>query len=109
MPMYIMLCQQPLHVYWNTCIYMLAEEFVVDVWGACKQKLYGNDSCPSELQLTGIEGQMDGKLCSSGEGGTESKDLPRIYVCVAPPMIVGTWSMAVELWQPEYVYVYNIL
>lgn len=24
---YIVLCQQPLYVQWNTCIYMLAEEF----------------------------------------------------------------------------------
>ena len=22
-----------------------------------------------------------------------------MYVCVAPPMIVGTWSMAVMVWQ----------
>ena len=29
---------------------------------------------------------MDGKLCSSGEGGTDGKDL---HVCVALPMIVG--------------------
>ena len=39
-----------------------------------KQKLYGDDSCPSQLQslaedlqLAGVEGQTDGKLCSSGE------------------------------------------
>ena len=53
-----------------------------------KQKLNGDDSCPSQLQslaedlqLAGVEGQMDGKLCSSGEGGTDGKDL---HVCVAP-------------------------
>ena len=28
------------------------------------------------LQLAGNEGQMDGKLCSSGEEGTHGKDLP---------------------------------
>ena len=46
-------------------------------------------SCPSQLQssaedlqLAGVEGQMDGKLCSSGEGGTDGKDLPvRACVC----------------------------
>ena len=45
-------------------------------------KLYGDDLCPSQLQslaedlqLAGVEGQMDGKLCSSGEGGTDGKDL----------------------------------
>ena len=72
------------------------------VWDARKQKLNGDDSCPSQLQslaedlqLAGVEGQMDGKLCSSGEGGTDGKDL---HVCVAPSMIVGVWSMAVMLW-----------
>ena len=51
--------------------------------GVCKQKLYGDDSCPSQLQslaedlpLAGVEGQTDGTLCSSGEGGTDGKDLP---------------------------------
>ena len=52
------------------------------------QKLYGDDSCPSQLQslaedlqLAGVEGQMDGKLCSSVEGGTDGKDLP-VCTCV---------------------------
>ena len=47
---------------------------IIGVWDARKQKLYGDDSCPSQikslaedLQLAGVEGQMDGKLCSSGE------------------------------------------
>ena len=47
---------------------------------ARKQKLYGDDVCPSQLQslaeLAGVEGQKDDKLCSSGEGGTGGKDLP---------------------------------
>ena len=29
-----------------------------------------------DLQLAGVEGQTDGKLCSSGEGGTDGMDLP---------------------------------
>ena len=33
----------------------------------------------------------------SGEGGTDGKDLS-VHVCVAPPMIVGAWSMAIMLW-----------
>ena len=42
---------------------------------------------------------MEGKLCSSDEEGTGGKDLPVCAcVCVAPPMIVGAWSMAVFLW-----------
>ena len=45
----------------------LVKEFVVGVWEAHKQKLYGDDSCPSQLQslaedpqLAGVEGQRDG-------------------------------------------------
>ena len=64
------------------------KEYVVDVWEARKQKLYGDDSCPSQLQslaedlkLDGVEGQRDGKLCSSGEGGTDGKDMP-VCVCM---------------------------
>ena len=34
-----------------------------------------------DLQLTGVEGQKDGKLCSSGEGGTNGKDLP-VHTCM---------------------------
>ena len=61
------------------------KEYVVGVWDARKQKLYGEDSCPQslaeDLQLTGVEGQMDGKLCSSSEGGTDGKDLS-VCACV---------------------------
>ena len=59
----------------------LVKEYV-DVWDR-KQNLYGDDSCPSQLQslaeylqLVRVEGQRGGKLCSSGEGGTDGKDLP---------------------------------
>ena len=37
---------------------------------------------------------MDGKLCSSGEGERDGKDLP-VHTCMS--MIVGAWSMAVML------------
>ena len=33
-------------------------------------------SLAEDLQLVGVEGETDGKLCSSGEGGTDGKDLP---------------------------------
>ena len=33
------------------------------------------------LQLTGLEGQTDGKLCSSGEGGRDGNDLP-VHTCM---------------------------
>ena len=52
-------------------------------------------SLAEDMQLAGLEGQMVGKLCSSGEGGRDGKDLP---ICVAPPMIVGAWWMVVMLW-----------
>ena len=45
---------------------------------------------------------MDGMLCFSGKGGADGKDLEEqmvrkcVHVCVAPPLIVGVWSMAVE-------------
>ena len=58
--------------------------------------VYGDDSCPSQLQslaedlqLTGVEGQMDGKLCSSGEGGTDGKDLP-VQWNLSNPDTLGT-------------------
>ena len=48
--------------------------------------MYSDDSCRSQLQflaedlqLAGVEGQIDGKLCSSGDRETDCKDLP---VCV---------------------------
>ena len=64
------------------------KDYVVGVWDARKQKLYGDDSCPSQLQslaedlqLAGVEGQTDGKLRSSGKGGTDGKDLS-VCICM---------------------------
>ena len=31
-------------------------------------------SLAEDLLLAGVEGQRDGELCSSGEGGTDGKD-----------------------------------
>ena len=54
---------------------------------------------------------MDGKLCCVvGEGGTDGKDL-LVNECVAPPMIVGMWLIAVLLWQLHgyhYYYYYYL-
>ena len=44
------------------------------------------------MQLAGVEGQMDSKFCSLGEGGTDDKDLP-ICTCVCGS--AGAWLMAV--------------
>ena len=50
----------------------LVKEFIVNVWEVRKQKLYGDDSCPNQIQsqsslggqggATGVEGQRDGKF-----------------------------------------------
>ena len=50
----------------------LVKEFIVNVWEVRKQKLYGDDSFPDQLQsqsspgglggATGVEGQRDGKF-----------------------------------------------
>ena len=83
----------------------LVKEYVVGVWDMRKQKLYGDDSCPSQLQslaedmhLAGVEGQRDGKLCSQVREEQMVRICLYVHVCVAPPMIVGAWSMAVMLW-----------
>ena len=38
-------------------------------------------SLAEDLQLAGVEGQMDGKLRSSGKGGTDGKEM-RVHVCI---------------------------
>ena len=84
----------------------LVKEYVVGVWDAHnKQKLYGDDLCPSQLQssaedlhLAGVEG----KWMVSYVPQVREEQMVRIclyvHVCVAPPMIVGAWLMAVMLW-----------
>ena len=81
----------------------LVKEYVVGVWDARKQKLYCDDSCPSQLQslaedlqLAGVEGQMDGKFCSSGEGGTDGKE--SVCACMCGSAHDCGWLMAVMLW-----------
>ena len=56
---------------------------------------YSDDSCPSQLQssagdlqLAGVEGQTDGKLCSPGEGGTDGKDL-EVCMCMCASVHCG--------------------
>ena len=57
-------------------------------------KLYGDDSCPSQLQslavdlqLVGVEGQMVVKLFSSGIGGTDGKD----FACMCMYVWLRPW------------------
>ena len=60
---------------------ILVKEYVVGVWDVRKQKLYSDDLCPGQLQsLAEVEGQMECKLCSSGEGGIDGKCM-YMYMC----------------------------
>ena len=66
----------------------LVKYFIVNVWEVRKQKLYGEDSCPTQLQsqsspgglggATGVEGQRDGKF-RDGEFGKVSCI---VFVCM---------------------------
>ena len=73
------------------------KEYIVDIWETRKQKLYG-DSCLSQLQpqssagnlgdITGVEGQRDGKLgrtgklCVQGKLYTKDCDVSRMSMCI---------------------------
>ena len=74
--------------------------------------MYGDDACPSHLQsqssvgdlggVTGIDGHKSDKLDKRGKSVHVVYTLVLIHVCacvcvlvcVAPPMVVGAWSMA---------------
>ena len=89
------------------------EEFIVDVWEVRKQKLYGEDTCPSHRQcrtLTGDAGPVTGggglRVSKTGKLQDKGKlsKLSRFHVqvCsgnVAPPIVMGAWSMACLLGQ----------
>ena len=100
------------------------------MWEVRKQKLYGDDSCPNQLQSqsspgglggsTGVEGQRDGKfqdgkfregkfycVCVNVSVIMCSLVWIRVRVCVAPPIVVGAWPMVGTLWRLfEYYYYY---
>ena len=66
------------------------------VWDVRKQKLYGDNSCSSQLQslaedlqMAGVEGQMDGKLVPQVREEQMVRICLYVHVCVVPPMIVG--------------------
>ena len=71
----------------------------------CKTNLYGDDSCPSQLQ-SWLELRGKGMVSYMFAPQVREERTVRIClyvhvhnVCVALPMIVGAWSMAVVLWQ----------
>ena len=45
-----------------------AKEFVVNMWEVRKQKLYGNDSCPNQLQSQFSPGGLRVQLGLRGKG-----------------------------------------
>ena len=56
----------------------LPTEYIVGVWDVRKHKLYSDDLCPSQLQSLAEDLELrgkwiSGKLCSSGDGGTDGK------------------------------------
>ena len=94
----------------------LVKEFIVDVWEVRKQKLYGEDACPSHHQCQTLAG--DAGPVTEGGGLRVSKlqgkgKLGKFHVQVcsgnvhtsAPPIVMGAWSMAFLLGQHvEYYY-----
>ena len=56
-------------------------------------------SLTEDLQLAGVEEQMDDKLCSLGEGGTDGKDLPVCKYMCGSAHDCGCVVTAVVLWQ----------
>ena len=99
----------------NACVYKVWKNRMEEEWKWCLLKTamddpsglpYGDDLCPSQLQslaedlqLAGVEGQMDGKLRSVGKGRTDGKDLPicirmcgSAHECVC--MVDGSGAMA---------------
>ena len=90
----------------------LVKEYIVDVWEVRKQILHGDETCPSHLQsqssvgdlggVTGVDGQRSGKLDNQVSlmiyivyilGQIHVCVHVCVIVCVAPPMVVGAWSM----------------
>ena len=72
----------------------LVKEYVVGVWDARKQKLYGDDSCPSQLQSLAEDLQLagvEGKGMVSYVPRVREEQVVRIclyvHVFVAPPTV----------------------
>ena len=86
------------------------KEFIVDVWEVRKQKLYGEDTCPSHHQcqtLAGDAGPVTGggglRVSKMGKLHNKVSFMYTVVMCmlviVAPPIVVGAWSMAFLLGQ----------
>ena len=65
----------------------LVKEYVVGVWDARKQKLYGDDWCPSQLQSLAEDLQLAGvrgKRMVSYVSQVREEQMVRICLCVSP-------------------------
>ena len=52
-----------------------------------------------DLQLAGVEGQIRVSSVPQVREEEMARICRYVHVCVALPMIVGAWSMAMVLWQ----------
>ena len=67
---------------------------------------------PRDIKVGNLWGFDEGscyKICSSGEEEQMVRICLYVYVCVALPMIVAAWSMAVVLWQLYEYYVDEVV
>ena len=88
------------------------KEFIVDVREVRKQKPYGKDTCPSDRQCQtlardagpvtgggGLRVSKMGQLQHKGKLGKFHVQVVCMLVIVAPPIVMGAWSMAFLLGQ----------
>ena len=54
---------------WKQNFISLLKEFIVNVWEVKKQKLYGDDSCPNQLQSQSSPGGLGGATGVEGAKG----------------------------------------
>ena len=92
----------------------LVKGYVLDVWEERKSRLYGENACAQQLSpqsLTGDHGDIVGvkvQDCTS-EVSLAKVSCLMMYTYVAPPTLVGAWSMALVLRQRIEYYYYLIL
>ena len=77
---------------WNATlmflILSLCKEYVVDFYDAHKQKIYGDDSCPTLRRILEAGWRLKGK-CMDCKLYYVPLQLVRVPLYTAPPMIVG--------------------
>ena len=70
----------------------VVKEFIVNMWEVRKRKLYGDDSCPNQLQSQSSPGGLEGATRVEGQRNGKGK----LYsVCYACRVYVGACNMCV--------------